>query len=90
MNQTNIISSTVASGFVRDDSSRGHGWPEVQPRVERMLEQVDQKVTVFLGAAASSFKPTGFPAWDKFVEFIYTSQIDEAASGLGDARDGLC
>ncbi|KAH9844872.1 SIR2-like domain-containing protein, partial [Teratosphaeria destructans] len=82
MQRSNIIASSIENGTVQDDDSRGCGWPSVKHRVERMLEQVDYRTTIFIGAAASSFKPTAFPAWNKFVELIYSSSIDQAASDL--------
>lgn len=47
-----------------------------------MLGKVNGNVTLFMGAAASSFRPTCFPAWDKFIELLYSSAIDQAVSEL--------
>ncbi|KAF2766269.1 hypothetical protein EJ03DRAFT_354095 [Teratosphaeria nubilosa] len=88
MQRSNIIASSIENRTVQDDDSRGCGWPSVRQRVERMLQQVDYRTTIFIGAAASSFKPTAFPAWNKFVQLIYSSSISQAASDLpGDNLD---
>ena len=54
-----------------------------------MLEVVDNTTTLFLGAAASSAKPTAFPAWDTFIELLYSSLIDVASAELENDRTGL-
>jgi len=79
----NAISSAFRTGLVEEDASRGCGWNDVRPRVESMLEKVNNATTLFLGAAASSFIPTSFPAWEKFIEIVYSSLIDEATSEIG-------
>lgn len=90
MAPSNIILDALETGTIVDDPLHGFGWEAVRPRVERMLDKVNQNVTLFLGAAASSFKPTAFPAWDKFIELVYTSHVDEACQDLGDNSIGGC
>jgi hypothetical protein len=56
----------------------GKGWPQ----------EVDNKTTLFIGAALSSFTPTGFPTWGKFVEIVYCSLVDRATEGIGSDAQG--
>ena len=53
-----------------------------------MLGKVESRTTMFLGAAASSFKPTSFPAWDKFIEMVYHSLVENALSDVMEGRNG--
>lgn len=85
MEGNNIISQAFETGLLKEDNTENLGWTSMQDEVNSMLNKSDNQTTLFLGAAASSFKPTCFPAWDKFIELIYTSQIERAVSEiLGD------
>lgn len=78
----NIISQAFETGLLKDDDQENLGWASMKDEVNSMLEKSENQTTLFLGAAASSFKPTCFPAWDKFIELIYTCQIGQAVSEL--------
>lgn len=86
----NPISSAFNEGILEENTSQSRGWTNLHPRIESMLEMVDNRTTLFLGAAASSFRPTDFPAWDKFIELLYSSLIDVASAELEENdRTGL-
>ncbi|KAF2469749.1 uncharacterized protein BDR25DRAFT_356007 [Lindgomyces ingoldianus] len=50
------------------------------------------EATLFLGAAISSFQPTCFPIWDKFIEIVYSSLVDRSTEDVGVDSQGsyLC
>jgi hypothetical protein len=85
-----IISSAFETGLITEDEAQEPRWSSVRPRVESMLQKVENRTTLFLGAAISTFKPTALPAWGKFIEFIYSSMIDEATADIGTDSQGLC
>ncbi|KAM0715007.1 hypothetical protein Q7P37_009472 [Cladosporium fusiforme] len=88
MERPNPISQAFQSGLLREDDTENLGWTSMGNEVNSMLKRADNRTTLFLGAAISSFKPTCFPAWDKFIELIYTSQIQQAVSELpGDTTE---
>ncbi|KAE8363803.1 hypothetical protein BDV27DRAFT_158419 [Aspergillus caelatus] len=82
-----VISSAANSGVLtstgQKPSSRNVGyWGDIRPSVQSMWEEVQGRTTLFLGSALSSFKPTCLPAWDKFVELLCTSILDQATTDV--------
>jgi hypothetical protein len=88
MARPDIISQAFKTGLLKEDDTEGRGWTSMRDEVDSMLNKADNRTTLFLGAAASSFKPTCFPAWDQFIELIYTCQIQQAISELPAATTG--
>ncbi|KAI9774260.1 MAG: hypothetical protein M1840_004154 [Geoglossum simile] len=70
----NIVESAIEGGIL--------SWSDVGPRVEKMLEQVAGRATLFVGSALSSFKPAMLPVWDIFIQLLYVSLVNKAAEGL--------
>jgi hypothetical protein len=80
------ISSAFQSRII--EGMDGHSWSNVRPRVENMLSKVENRTTLFLGAAVSSFKPTCFPAWEKFIEFVYSALVDSSTENIELGSEG--
>jgi hypothetical protein len=81
-----IIASAFQTGLIVQDEELG--WSDVNSRVGSMLKKVDNRTTLFLGAAISTFKPTCLPAWEKFIEFICSFLIDRATDDVGSNSQG--
>ncbi|OAL26688.1 hypothetical protein AYO22_04041 [Fonsecaea multimorphosa] len=82
----NAISAAFEAGIFEENASQNRGWTNLRPRIESMLEKADNRTTLFVGAAASSFKPTAYPTWGKFIELLYSSLIDVASAELENDR----
>lgn len=76
-NSHNVIESIIRSGVVHCKET---DWSDAAPMVERLLAQVKQRVVLFLGAAISSLKPAKLPMWDKFIELLWSSMIENAVA----------
>ncbi|KIW89484.1 uncharacterized protein Z519_09640 [Cladophialophora bantiana CBS 173.52] len=61
---------------------RSHNLVEAADRIDSFTEKAKGRVTLFLGAAISTFKPAQLPMWNDFVELLWTSALNVAVTDL--------
>ncbi|OQV01042.1 SIR2-like domain-containing protein [Cladophialophora immunda] len=62
--------------------SKSHNLVEAAARIESFSEKAKGRVTLFLGAAISTFKPAQLPMWNDFVELLWTSALNVAVTDI--------
>ncbi|KIW76491.1 hypothetical protein Z517_11237 [Fonsecaea pedrosoi CBS 271.37] len=61
---------------------KSHNLVEAAPRIDSFTEKAKGRVTLFLGAAISTFKPAQLPMWNDFVELLWTSAMKIAVTDI--------
>jgi hypothetical protein len=75
----NVMESIIQAGVVHCEEQ---SWIDAAPVIEKLLAQVKQRLVLFLGSAISTFKPAKLPMWDKFIELLCSSMIENAVAPL--------
>lgn len=78
-----LLDAAVATGVIAcptGPSEDGNTLAQVAPRIELFTKKVKGRVTLFLGAAISTFKPAQLPMWNDFVELLWTSSLKVVTS----------
>ena len=71
----NPIVSAIAAGIIKlsfEEIDEESQWTSLR-RIKLFCDAANGKVTMFLGSAISSFKPTQLPMWNQFIELIWKS-----------------
>jgi hypothetical protein len=73
-----LLDAAVAAGVIACPSGDGNTLAQVTPRLKLFTRKFTGRVTLFLGAAISTFKPAQLPMWNDFVELLWTSSLKVA------------
>jgi hypothetical protein len=82
-----LLDAAVATGVIAcpaEPSEDGNTLAQVAPRIKIFTKKVKGRVTLFLGAAISTFEPAQLPMWNDFVELLWTSSLKVATSQTND------